>query len=687
MTSMVACGNSTDTDTTTHEHESSSEVTNTTEDTHNSTENGSDDTASSDSNSTESATNNTDTTDQTDRDEGNETESTGEESTENTEADTNEPTTDEPTSESTEDVQPTEDNGEPPSHAHEYTEKVTNPTCTTGGYTTYTCDCGDTYKGNETSATGHSFGDWVTTKEPTETATGTAERVCKDCNHKENKVLDKIVPNHTHKYASTTTKKATCTEEGVLTYTCSCGSSYTEKIAKTNHNYTDNKVAATCTTAGYTSHTCKTCGYSYKDGNVAALGHSYNDKVTAPTCTEQGYTTHTCKTCGNTYKDAYVKANGHSWSGWTTTKEPTTTSIGSATRKCNSCGTTETKTLDKLAESHKHSYTASITKKATCTENGIKTFACSCGHSYTEGIEKTGHNYTSSVVAPTCTAKGYTKFVCGNCGDNYTSNEVAATGHSYQFTSDTATCSAAGVKTETCGKCGNVKTSTSAAKGCTNLNTETVNGNCTEDGYTKVTCGDCGTVISNTTIPASGDHQNETVNLVEAITNSPYIMAMGRYISFEDMVVDRCKVCGYFDPEKMYYPGTTRDIAEQMLSYVNELRRTVYGTNEYDMVCDDTLIELANIRAKEIVSHFSHVGDGVTYTGAGENIIKGYSSVKRHFTEWSNSSGHYQNMIDKDYKYFGYAFYRPYGDTGLYGVQLFWTDYARGDYMRHHANK
>ena len=40
-------------------------------------------------------------------------------------------------------------------HVHSYTETVTAPTCTKGGYTTYTCECGDSYIGNETKATGH----------------------------------------------------------------------------------------------------------------------------------------------------------------------------------------------------------------------------------------------------------------------------------------------------------------------------------------------------------------------------------------------------------------------------------------------------------------------------------------------------------------------------------------------------
>jgi len=34
---------------------------------------------------------------------------------------------------------------------------VKAPTCTEGGYTTYVCDCGDSYTGNETAATGHSY--------------------------------------------------------------------------------------------------------------------------------------------------------------------------------------------------------------------------------------------------------------------------------------------------------------------------------------------------------------------------------------------------------------------------------------------------------------------------------------------------------------------------------------------------
>ena len=44
-------------------------------------------------------------------------------------------------------------------HEHDYKEEVTAPTCTEGGYTTYTCTCGASYTGNETEKLGHDFGE------------------------------------------------------------------------------------------------------------------------------------------------------------------------------------------------------------------------------------------------------------------------------------------------------------------------------------------------------------------------------------------------------------------------------------------------------------------------------------------------------------------------------------------------
>ena len=58
----------------------------------------------------------------------------------------------------------------------------------------------------------------------------------------------------------------------------------------------------------------------------------------------------------------------------------------------------ENGTLEKITytlEEHVHEYTDEITKEATCTKDGVRTYTCSCGDSYTETIEATGHNYSN----------------------------------------------------------------------------------------------------------------------------------------------------------------------------------------------------------------------------------------------------------------------------------------------------
>lgn len=84
-------------------------------------------------------------------------------------------------------------------------------------------------------------------------------------------------PVHTHNYTSTITKQATCGIDGVRTYNCSCGDSYTEVIKAT--------------------------------GN-----HNYSSTVTKQaTCAEEGVKTFTCSTCGNMYNEAIAKTNDHNW--------------------------------------------------------------------------------------------------------------------------------------------------------------------------------------------------------------------------------------------------------------------------------------------------------------------------------------------------------------------------------------
>ncbi len=123
-------------------------------------------------------------------------------------------------------------------HTHDYETVITAPTCTERGYTTYTCECGDSYVDDYVNATGHN-------------------------------------------YTSEITTQATHTTTGIKTFSCTCGDSYTEVIAKLEkHNYESVITAPTCSEQGYTTYTCE-CGDSYVDDYVNATGHedNHNDGI------------------------------------------------------------------------------------------------------------------------------------------------------------------------------------------------------------------------------------------------------------------------------------------------------------------------------------------------------------------------------------------------------------------------
>ena len=78
--------------------------------------------------------------------------------------------------------------------------------------------------------------------------------------------------------------------------------------------------------------------------NYVSHTHSYKAVVTAPTCTAKGYTTHTCA-CGDSYVDAYTDALGHAWDEGKVTKAATETESGVKTFACTRCGETKTEVI------------------------------------------------------------------------------------------------------------------------------------------------------------------------------------------------------------------------------------------------------------------------------------------------------------------------------------------------------
>ncbi len=137
-----------------------------------------------------------------------------------------------------------------------------------------------------------------------------------------------------HSYVGQQTKAPSCTEAGVMTYTCSaCGDSYTEAIQATGHTP---GAAADCENA----QTCTACGEVLN----GAIGHDYKAVVTAPDCINGGYTTYTCANCGNSYQDNATEATGHNYVG-VETLAPTCGAEGVTTYTCSACGDSYTEAI------------------------------------------------------------------------------------------------------------------------------------------------------------------------------------------------------------------------------------------------------------------------------------------------------------------------------------------------------
>lgn len=158
----------------------------------------------------------------------------------------------------------------------------------------------------------------------------------------------------------TITKNATCTEDGVKTYTCFHDSTHikTEVIPKTGHTPNDavreNEVKPTCENAGSYDEVvyCQTCGaeISREKKTVKALGHNWGawTQTKAATCTRDGAEERVCSNDGNHKQTRVIEALGHDWGDWVVTKEATETEEGSETRSCKRVtGHTETRSIPK----------------------------------------------------------------------------------------------------------------------------------------------------------------------------------------------------------------------------------------------------------------------------------------------------------------------------------------------------
>ena len=145
--------------------------------------------------------------------------------------------------------------------------------------------------------------------------------------------------------------------------------------------------------------------------------HSYAETVTKqPTCTAEGVKTFRCS-CGDSYTEA-ISAAGHIFGAYVYNNDATEAADGTETATCTVCGAKDTRTAAGTKIAHVHNYTATVTKAATCAEEGVKTYTCSCGSSYTEPVPVIAHSFGDYVYNNDATTEkdGTKTATCSVCG-------------------------------------------------------------------------------------------------------------------------------------------------------------------------------------------------------------------------------------------------------------------------------
>ena len=243
----------------------------------------------------------------------------------------------------------------------------------------------------------------------------------------------------------------------------------------------------------------------------ASCDHSEYDVVvdTQPTCTENGVGHAVCKNCGETLEAAVtIPSPGHSFYVYDEMAE-TCTENGYVIFACNNCSYTRTQIIyatghdfgtDNVCdecgyevESHTHEYTETVIAP-TCTTVGYTVYECSCGHTYrTDYIDQTGHRWGSGEITTerSCTTEGVKTYTCSECGE--TRVEIIPAGHDWsESVTVEKTCETDGEITRTCNDCGETETEVIPAGHTWLDGTVITEPTCTEPGTKEVACSVCG---------------------------------------------------------------------------------------------------------------------------------------------------------------------------------------------------
>ena len=275
-------------------------------------------------------------------------------------------------------------------------------------------------------------------------------------------VVKKVVFYYNDDYEFHNFKEATCTAPKTCT---DCGATEGEALG---HYY----LPATCLSPSK----CFRCG-----DEVGEVGsHDYIEA----TCT----TPKTCRYCN----EVVGTANGHNYER--KTKKATCKEAGAIYDECSVCKDVQIiQTEDKLP----HELVHHDGKPAECIKTGYEAYdTCkNCDYTTYKELPILMHNYTETVVAPTCESKGYTLYSCTRCQNSYQANEKAKLPHkeSNWIISEPATCVDSGKEIIECEVCHTITNEREIeALGHDIINHEALEATCENIGhYAYQTCSRC----------------------------------------------------------------------------------------------------------------------------------------------------------------------------------------------------
>ena len=253
-----------------------------------------------------------------------------------------------------------------------------------------------------------------------------------------------------HEYECKNEKAATCSNDGFKILKCfNCSFSYKE-IIPAGHNYIPTVIDATCSQMGYTLYTCSYCNDSYNDHYTPIRDHQYMSYIIkAATYYEDGIREHRCTYCDDSYQEI-IPATGHTYRA--TVVEATCSEEGYTLHICINCGRSY---KDQYTPVKAHQYVSVIKKEADCEEDGVIEYRCTyCDASDQEMIPALGHDYEETVIAATCSERGYTLYTCKNCNRSYKNQYTPIREHQYMSViNKEADCEEDGVKEYHCIYC------------------------------------------------------------------------------------------------------------------------------------------------------------------------------------------------------------------------------------------